>query len=204
MTEGRVLVVQLARLGDLVQTWPLLRRLRHQGPGRHLDLLADNGLKALQTLGPGVDQVWGMDLTELGPLAQRDLSGAYDRVHALADVCRGRNYEAIYNLNFSRVSLLLAYLAGGEVRGYQPVKGGREVLRDPWLALVYALVHSRQVNRMHLSDVFRHLAPTAEPELQAPALVPGKGEPVIALQLATRHPKRTWPWQPSPKWPDFW
>jgi ADP-heptose:LPS heptosyltransferase len=134
-----------------------------------------------------------MDLTDLGPLAQRDLSGAYDRVHALADVCRGRNYEAIYNLNFSRVSLLLAYLAGGEVRGYQPVKGGREVLRDPWLALVYALVHSRQVNRMHLSDVFRHLAPTAEPELQAPALIPGKGEPVIALQLATRHPKRTWP-----------
>lgn len=204
MTEGRVLVVQLARLGDLVQTWPLLRRLRHQGPGRHLDLLADNGLKALQTLGPGVDQVWGMDLTDIGPLAQRDLSGAYDRVHALADVCRGRNYEAIYNFNFSRVSLLLAYLAGGEVRGYQPVKGGREVLRDPWLALVYALVHSRQVNRMHLSDVFRHLAPRQNPNFKPRPWFPERGSRLSPCNWPPGTPSAPGLWQPSPKWPDFW
>jgi hypothetical protein len=42
VTEGKVLVVQLARLGDMVQTWPLLRRLRHQDPGLHLDLLSDH------------------------------------------------------------------------------------------------------------------------------------------------------------------
>ncbi len=51
MTEGKVLVVQLARLGDLVQTWPLLRRLRQQDPGRSLDLLTDRPLAALQDPG---------------------------------------------------------------------------------------------------------------------------------------------------------
>ena len=112
----------------------------------------------------------------------------------MAKALRGRRYEVVYNLNFSRVSLLLSYLAGGNARGYRPVNGGREFLREPWLALVYALVHARQINRLHLSDVFRHLAPATEPEPKAPALTfPRRGEPIFALQLATRHPKRTWP-----------
>jgi ADP-heptose:LPS heptosyltransferase len=67
VTEGRVLVVQLARLGDQVQTWPLLRRLRHQDPGLGLELLADSRLTALHPLGPPLDRVWEVDLGGLPP-----------------------------------------------------------------------------------------------------------------------------------------
>jgi ADP-heptose:LPS heptosyltransferase len=123
---------------------------------------------------------------------ERDLAAAYERVQRLAADLRARRYELIYNLNFSRLSLLLASLAGSEVRGYQPLRGGREYLRDPRLALVFAMVHARQVNRVHLSDVFRHLAPAAPAEPRPPRRA-RMGEPIIALQLATRHPKRTWP-----------
>ena len=91
MTEGKVLVVQLARLGDLVQTWPLIRRLRHQNPGRHLDLLADGSLTALQGMGPPVDTLWGVDMAHFPRLAQRDFPEAYDRVRDLAEKCRGGN-----------------------------------------------------------------------------------------------------------------
>jgi ADP-heptose:LPS heptosyltransferase len=191
--EGKVLVVQLARLGDMVQTWPLLRRLRHQDPGRSLDLLADRPLTALHTLGPDLSRVWEADLAGLTSLQRGDLAEAYDQVRHLAEGFRNRGYDLVYNLNFSRIALLFSYLAGGKVRGYRPVNGGRDFLRDPWLALVYALVHARQVNRVHLSDVFRHLAPGAEAEPWPPAPAQKKGEPIIALQLATRHAKRTWP-----------
>jgi ADP-heptose:LPS heptosyltransferase len=193
VTGGKVLVVQLARLGDLVQTWPLLRRLRHEEPGWQLDILADHQLKALHTLGPDLDYIWEADLAKLPSLAKRDLPEAYDRLRFLVESFKGREYDLVYNLNFSRLSLLLSYMAGRNVRGYRPVKGGRDFLREPWLALVYALVHARQVNRVHLSDVFRHLAPAMdfEPRPMAPVVRPG--EPIIALQVATRHPKRTWP-----------
>lgn len=191
--EGKVLVVQLARLGDLVQTWPLLRRLRHQDPGLCLELLMDNRLKALQTLGPKIDYIWELDLAGLPPLTQRDLPMAYENLQRLSGGFRERGYDLVYNLNFSRLSLLLAYLAKGKVRGYQPAQGGREFLRDPWLALVFALVHARQVNRVHLSDVFCHLAPVTPPYSRPPALASMQGEPIIALQVATRHARRTWP-----------
>jgi ADP-heptose:LPS heptosyltransferase len=193
VTEGRVLVVQLARLGDLVQTWPLLRRLRHQYPGRGLDLLTDSRLKALHTLGPEVDHIWEVDLVGLPLLAQRDLAAAYDRAQHLVEGFKAHKYDLVYNLNFSRLSLLLTYLVGGKVKGYLPAHGGRAFLRGPWLALVYALVHARQVNRLHLSDVFRHLAPARGTEPESPVLMSRQGEPIIALQVATRHHRRTWP-----------
>ncbi len=193
MTEGRVLVVQLARLGDVVQTWPLLWRLRRQDPGRQLDLAADSPLAELHALGPEVDRLWELDLGRLTFLAQHDLPLAYARVQELTAGFKGRGYDLVYNLNFSRLSLLLSRLAGGTVRGYQPVQGGRDFLREPWLALVYALVHARLFNRVHLSDVFRHLAPEVNHDPRPPDLLPKTGEPVIALQVATRHGKRTWP-----------
>ncbi|MGQ9687690.1 MAG: glycosyltransferase family 9 protein [Desulfobaccales bacterium] len=191
--EGRVLVVQLARLGDLVQTWPLLRRLGHQEVGPAPDLLADQGLKPLHPLGPALHRVWDLDLAGLAALAARELPAAYDRLGGLLADFRSQRYQAVYNLNQSRISLLLASRIKSEVKGYRPVRGGRDFLRDPWLALVFALVHARRFNRLHLSDVFRHLAPPRADEPEPPVPAPKSGEPVIALQMGTRHPRRTWP-----------
>ena len=193
MTGGKVLVVQLARLGDLVQTWPLLRRLRQGCPGARLGLLGDRRLRDLHKLGPRLEDYWEVDCAGLPLQVQQNLPAAYDRVQHLAADLQAQGYNLVFNLNFSRLSLLLSYLVGGQIRGYRPAAGGREVLRDPWLALVYALVHARQVNRVHLSDVFRHLAPPAGLEPGPPAIGAKAGEPLIALQLATRHPRRTWP-----------
>lgn len=186
-----LLVIQLARLGDLVQTWPFLRRL-HQGGAGSLELLLDKRVKALTELGPPVAAGWELDFVGLSGLVQKDLPQAYAHLQNLVSELRKRDYIRVYNLNFSRLSLLLAYLIGGEVQGYRPVRGGREFFREPWLAWIYALVHARRFNRVHLSDVFRHLAPPVSWEAGAPPLRLPKGEPVVALQLATRHASRTW------------
>ncbi|MBI4795234.1 MAG: glycosyltransferase family 9 protein, partial [Deltaproteobacteria bacterium] len=189
-----ILILQLARLGDLVQTWPLLTRLRQAYPGARLTLLTDHRLLPLQAAGPQVDEVLGFDFLRLGSLTDSDWPGAY---HLVADVLKGlraRHFDLVFNLNFSRLSLLLTHLLEAPAKGYLPAKGGREFSREPWLAWIYSQVHARRFNRFHLTDVFRHLAP--EPVM--PAVVPRlaaipRGEPVIALQLATRHVRRTWP-----------
>jgi ADP-heptose:LPS heptosyltransferase len=190
----RILVLQLARLGDLVQTWPLLTRLRQAYPGARLTLLTDHRLLPLQAAGPQVDEVLGFDFLRLGDLTEGDWPGAY---HLVADFLKGlhtREFDLVFNLNFSRLSLLLTHLLGVPAKGYLPGAGGREFSREPWLAWIYSLVHARRFNRFHLTDVFRHLAPEpgAAP-VMPPPFTPPRGEPVIALQLATRHERRTWP-----------
>ncbi|RJR35884.1 MAG: glycosyltransferase family 9 protein [Deltaproteobacteria bacterium] len=189
-----LLILQLARLGDLVQTWPLLTRLRQAYPGARLTLLTDHRLLPLQAAGPKVEEVLGFDFLRLGALTARDWPGAYRLVAELLKDLQARDFDLMFNLNFSRLSLLLTHLLGVQAKGYLPAAGGREFSREPWLAWIYSLVHARQFNRFHLTDVFRHLAP--EPAWAPPgprlAAIPRR-EPVIALQLATRHQRRTWP-----------
>ncbi len=206
MNRRRILVIQLARLGDLVQTRPLLKRLRQIWPTGDIDILGEGSLQELAPLIPELDTFHSLDLPDLAGLAQFDMSAAYRRVHTLVEKLRAQAYDEVYNLNYSRKSLLLSYLLGAPVKGYQPVCGGREFYRGPWLAYVFGLVHGRPFNRWHLSDVFRHLAPLPlvptipfeDIQREDGSRLTAQGfrsinEPIIALQLATRHPKRTWP-----------
>jgi len=193
--EPRFLVMQLARLGDLVQSWPLLRRLRWFHPGAGVGVLCDRRWTDLMQEGPAVAEVLGLDLPALAGLAERDWPGAYEAVRKTLEALRQRRYDRAYVLNLARPALLLIHLLGVEARGYRPLRGGREVGREPWLSYIFSLVHGRACNRVHLSDVFRHLV--VEPESEPPPLPPtmqhGGREPVVALQLGTRHRGRTWP-----------
>jgi ADP-heptose:LPS heptosyltransferase len=183
----------VARLGDLVQTWPLIRQLRRVHPQARLELLCDQSWRNLAGLGPELDELHTLAVQEVAHLTLHQPEAAYDKLSLAVGDLRGRDFDLIYNLNFSRLSLILAHLLGAPVIGYRPVGGGREFWREPWLALVYGLVHARVFNRVHLSDVFRHLAPCAPGEPVAPAAPPLSRTPIIALQLATRHAKRSWP-----------
>ncbi len=203
-TPRRILVLQLARLGDLVQTWPLLTRLRQAYPGAGLTLLTDQRLLALSDAGPCLDEILGFDYQGLTSQVEQDWPGAYQRVAGLLQDLRTREFDLVFNLNFSRLSLLLTYLLGAPAHGFLPAAGGREFSRGPWLAWIYSLVHARQFNRFHLTDVFRHLAsaPALAATPSAAAPFPG-GEPLIALQLATRHARRTWPLEHFTRLADF-
>ena len=189
----KILVLQLARLGDLVQTWPLLRQVRRVYPGARLELLADGRLRGLRDAGPPVDEWRDLDLAGLSAMAGRDPLKLYNRLNEIITALRAGSFDLVFNLNFSRLSLLLSHLLQAPVRGNLPGAGGREVFREPWLALTFALAHARRFNRLHLSDVFRHLVFRADAPLPGPPGGRVRPEPLIALQLGTRHPRRTWP-----------
>jgi ADP-heptose:LPS heptosyltransferase len=186
--------MQLARLGDLVQTWPLLARLKGAWPQCRVDVLCDASLAPLARQHPAVNEAVELKWGAWAALTPHDPVRACRLAAGQAAALRNRGYELVFNLNFSRLSLLLGYLTGAPLRGYQPVQGGREFGRPPWLAYIFALAHARSLNQVHISDVFRHLGPPVrheEPLFPSPAR--RGGELRLALQLATRHPKRTWP-----------
>ncbi len=189
----KILVMQLARLGDLVQTWPLLRRLRHLAPEARVELLCDSRWRELAPEGPPVAEVLGLDLQGLASSGERDVKETYAALQRNIRELQERRYDRVLVLNFSRVALLLAHVLRVPAWGYRPGRGGREFGRNPWLAYVFALVHARGFNRLHVSDVFRHLAPGPLAEPPPPAPRPIRPEPVVVLQPGTRHPRRTWP-----------
>jgi ADP-heptose:LPS heptosyltransferase len=196
-TVSRVLVSQLARMGDLTQSLYLLRDLRQAG-GFQVSLLVDKRLEAFaRARAPWLETIYTMDL-------ERTLRGFREGIpwttlwQALADELRplrGASYERVVNLNYGKLPARVIEAIRGEtlVEGFQVDDDGS--FRDPWLEMISRLVQSnRRWNRFHLVDVFRFLSPqrvaagqmrTREPEVLS-------DRSVLGVQIATRCPKRTW------------
>ncbi len=195
---AKVLVSQLARMGDLTQSLYLLQDLK-KVEGHHVSVLVDRRLEGfLLELAPWVDAVYPLDME--GYLRGfQDKSSWLDLWEALArelGSVRGVQFDRIINLNFGRLSGAVMSCFCGEtpVDGFFPVPQGP--CGDSWVETLSALVQTdRRWNRVHLVDMFRFYAGEQTPPqgFRARELEPLGSGSVLGIQVATRSPKRTWP-----------
>jgi ADP-heptose:LPS heptosyltransferase len=135
-----VLVMQLARFGDLVQTKRLVKGLLARGLEVHL--LVDASLSRLAALVyPGVAVHAVNAHSPPDPLALREtLAG-------LAEI----PFARVYNLNFAGMSLAVSGLFDPDtVRGYR-LEAGQPV-RDPWAAMAFRWTKNRRQSAVNLAD----------------------------------------------------
>jgi ADP-heptose:LPS heptosyltransferase len=167
----KTLVLQLARLGDIYQTWPVLRALKRSM--REIDSAAELHLltrakftSAVEGL-EGVDRHWCLDSRAiLSPLI--DERPAIDRsLELLGDFCdqlRMEGFDRVINLSFSPLSSHIARelaIHGAEVAGYTRHFDGYLAIPDDPSAYFYAQVGQGRANRLHLTDLFAAVAGVA-------------------------------------------
>jgi len=104
MASETVTLVQMARLGDLAQTWLLISRLLRTG--RIVRLVVENGLTPLAQVMVGKENVVGIDTGMLRRLADQNSFIATLRTE-LARLSSG-NSDYVINLNFHPAIALLA------------------------------------------------------------------------------------------------
>lgn len=96
MAERTTAVVQLTRLGDLAQTWPLVHRLRSN---EEVTLVVDAGLAPLATL--MADAVIPIDLLKLvPPFRKAGLTEQVATSRRLAELLAERRFDRVINLNY--------------------------------------------------------------------------------------------------------
>lgn len=177
----KILVLQLARLGDVFQTWPTLRSLSRAGCEVHLLVrprfrAATKGLAAVAKVHEfKTDEV-------LGPVLTRGKEGIVGSMAALDQLLAnldGENFDRIINLSFSPLSSWITYdlevrsfLRGKAVMsvGYTRHADGSLAIPDDASAYFFAQVGSRSsafpgeaVNRIPLPRLFSTIASTAVP-----------------------------------------
>lgn len=176
----RIVVVQLARLGDLVQSMPVLAALRARHPHDRIDLLCPAQLHALGTMIPGVDRVIGWDGAAWKQWASQAAAGPtqdlLQRVEVeLAAVC-AETYDRAYVLNQHPRAILAGALLAQETIG--PLADGPLSERlTPWAAYIREIAQTRRTNQVHLSDAFCGLCGVVPP-----------GQPSRLQRTATRLP----------------
>jgi len=188
---ARFLVLQLARLGDLLQTRRLLAGLLARieaGGGGEVHLAVDTSLAALAgRLYPSV---------RVHPLPAhagqgRDpaavVLGARQACGELATI----PFDQVFCLNFSPLGMAISALFAPEVqRGYRQFSGQPD--KDQLLRLVFRLTRERRAAGLNLADIWAHLgeAPLAPALVNPPAAPRGGG---LGVALAGRMARRSLP-----------
>jgi|CXWL01.1.fsa_nt_gi ADP-heptose:LPS heptosyltransferase len=170
-------MIQLARLGDLVQSLPVIASLRARDPHRPLDLLCPAPLADIARLFPDVGRVvqwngtqwraWAESFVgEFQPLWLRD-------VEQYLAVLTTEPYKMAYVLNHHPRAILAGALLAAEVQGPN-LRGPLHEELSPWAAYLRQIAQTRGSNRVHLSDTFCGLCgvtpPPSPPILRLPSI----------------------------------
>lgn len=187
-----VLVVQLARFGDLVQTKRLILSLRAQ-PDTVTHLCLDASLEPLARLVfPEVAThpvtAHGAGLAQAGPVAL--FTAMLERNRQVFAELTAQRFETVYNLNRSPLNLALASLFEPEqVRGYAWRQG--QPLQAPWPELAMRWSGQRRLG-INLVDFWAHFADApVPPEAVNPEAK--AGEAGVGVVLAGRESRRSLP-----------
>lgn len=202
----RLTVIQLARLGDFLQTTPLLAALNSQ-KDKIIQTVVQPAQAALAWASGLVDQVYLLNPHDLQDILQQyqvwPLKAA--QLKGQLDWLKDIKSDTTYNLNFSHLAALASgYVNSGQRRGWHFV--GRKLTGEDWMAFVMAMAGQRRFSRMHLSDILASYADPPAPLLtrlafieqaaaqqKADALLGDISGPVVALQLGANHRLRRWP-----------
>ncbi|MGE0763287.1 MAG: glycosyltransferase family 9 protein [Bdellovibrionales bacterium] len=160
----RILVLQLARFGDIFITWPTLRALRRRYPGAEIHLVVRQRFRAAAGDCEAIDKLWCLDTAQiLEPLLtdQGDVDVSLVRLTEWTELLSEQDFDLVINLSFSPFSSYLTSLVShgnAVVRGYTRYSDGFLAIPDDTSAYFYAQVGVGLSNRYHLAEVFAAVA----------------------------------------------
>lgn len=158
----KTLVIQLARFGDIYQTWPTLHALIERD-GQEVHLLVRERFKAATIGLPAKIRVHTLPTKEmLGPFyTSNDGVRECTSLSRWLKRLRSEEFDKVINLSFSPFSsYLTSYLemAGAEVSGYSRHQDGYLNVTDDASAYFYGQVGVGRPNRIHLTQMFSMVA----------------------------------------------
>ncbi|MEN9846190.1 MAG: hypothetical protein RIS36_1337 [Pseudomonadota bacterium] len=213
-TKNRVLLVNITRLGDMLQATPTIAGIKAENPGCHISVLVEKQFEEVCRVIPNIDEIIGIDLNYVVKNLAREKDGvndAYEYVTTVVDELRAKNFDYCLNMSSSAYTALLLSLIGIERNGgWTADDEGYRVIQTDWARLFATSVfhQNRQYNSLNLVDVFRasadvdthprHLLINVEPEARSHCqrLIDEAGftnsGPLIAVQAGASQGKRQW------------
>ncbi len=156
--KKQVLIINITRMGDLIQMVPLLSRLEEEWPDVGIDLIVDAEFAHVASLIPGIRQVWTFDfqlLMDESRVRAQDVVALYQKLAGWAHPLLQMGYDRVVNLTFNRRSAFLAkYIGCPEERGMTTAQDGSFVVKSPWMKYFVDFHRYRQLNRFNIVDLF--------------------------------------------------
>jgi ADP-heptose:LPS heptosyltransferase len=213
--KDKILLVNITRLGDMIQATPTIAGMKIENPNCHISVLVEKSFAEVCAHIPNVDEVIPLDLSMCVQAIAREGEGiidAYEYFDGVIKKLRDAKYDFCLNMSNSAYTALLIRLAGIERMGgwVSDAEGYRRIESD-WARLFAANLFfgNRHFNGLNLVDIFRASADVeAHPEslvltvdaeaseyardfLKSGGVVK-EGAPLIAIQVGASQEKRQW------------
>jgi len=153
-----ILIINLTRMGDLLQTTPLMAGLKEANPGVRITLLINSSFVGICKGIPFIDELVVFDMLGFRDrLLNKEYSliENYRFIEDLMNRINGKEYDLAMNLTHSRISaLMISLVRAGEKRGFTVDSEGHRVIKHPWLRYFFNVVPSREYNPFHIVDMY--------------------------------------------------
>lgn len=213
MSHGRTVVVNFTRMGDLIQSGPLLRSLKDDRRERELILIVFSAFVEAAWRLPMVDRVIAFDVDRL--VSELDSrrgwwKRAYRDAACFLSESDVDNVDEVYNLAHTRQSAMLcALLRPRSIHGMTRSATGRIRVNGDWFTYLLSIMRARSLNPFNLVEIYQRFANVGvrsnrlefairgEDREAARALLTGRGlsasERYMVLQPGASSPTRQWP-----------
>lgn len=212
--KKNILLVNITRLGDMLQATPTIAGLKQENPDCHITVIVEKQFDAVCRSLPYIDEVISIDLGMTVRALARERDGiidAYEYVSDFIEKLRARKYDFCLNMSSSAYTALLINLVEIEnCGGWTADEEGYRVINSEWAKLFASSVYhtNRLYNSLNLVDVFRCSADVEQhpnrllfnvdptcleyvDKMISDAGFTAKG-PLICLQAGASQPKRQW------------
>ena len=212
--KSNVLLVNITRLGDMLQATPTIAGIKMENPNCKITVLVEKQFEEVCHYLPNIDEVISLDLGMTVRSLAREQDGiidAYEYISEVVENLRSRKFDYCLNMSSSAYTALLLKMVGIDRNGgWTSDEEGYRVISSDWAKLFAASVfhQNRQYNSLNLVDIFRcsadvekhphrlqiNLLPDAlkhADELLASATFTKNG-PLIAVQAGASQQKRQW------------
>lgn len=188
-----IALVQLNRLGDLIQTAQLARNLKDERPDVKIILICREDFgKNLRFLFQDIfHQVYYISSGTFFAPKAKNLESALSNFGHYLDEINANDIDAAINLSFSKSSAHLTSLLSAKYYfGSQTDAYAQEQIKDPWSQYIFSTVMSGAYNQLSLNDIFRFVLGLKAESVPAPTSSTTSTKIIIAPFAS--HRKKKW------------
>lgn len=201
----RALVIAVTRLGDIIQTEPMVRALKRRGKYESISVLVERSFADVALMNSSADEVKLIDFADIlgrldrtkGPLPMQEY---VELVKWLGD----SRFTDVYNVTHSRPSMMLAALAGPNAQGVTLNALGMQVVNNRWLQYFFATNLARPWCSFNLVDIYVNAVDPASsfvdrlPRLTMPSVhkrksLTGQSDENVLLHVGASKSDKQWP-----------
>lgn len=157
MSRPRALVIQLARIGDILQTTAILRRMRAAAPDRELHLVVIDGF-SVPVPGRLVDRLHTFPLVALSRMlaeSPRDWARPFATLRQFVESLGREPFDLAVNLTIDDYAgLLMSQIPARTRVGLTMTSGRTRAVHGDWMRYFWATARSRSLRAFNLVDLF--------------------------------------------------